>query len=100
MTTVLQPSWTGSENERKPQGTCRPPVKPMDETPRFLIPVATEVQVVDVTGGEWRTYVTTKDNEFERYDSRGSNTYTFRRGGWLMRVDRRDITYRRFKQID
>jgi hypothetical protein len=66
--------------------------------PRFLIPSGTKVAVRNVITDEWRTYTTTKENGFEKYDRYERNAdgafYEFRTGLWVLIVHRRYVIHR------
>jgi hypothetical protein len=73
-------------------------VVPAKSRPRFLIPPGTRVAVRNVVTDEWRTYTTTKENGFERFETytkdEGVGFYQFRTGVWVMLVARRFVIHR------
>jgi hypothetical protein len=84
--------WSGPTGQQFEKYT--PPTK----RPRFLIPAGTRVAVRNVITDEWRTYTTTKENGFERFETytkdEGVGYYQFRTGVWVMLVARRFVIHR------
>lgn len=80
--------WTGSSDQRRPQGGCRPPKVKPNQQARFEIPASTKVSVCRVSDSNkrWRKHVTRVQLGFERFESRKSSQYVFREQGWLIRV--------------
>jgi hypothetical protein len=60
---------------------------------RFVVPAGVPSAVRSVYGGDWRTFTTTRENcfgRFERFDPDGY--FEFRAdGGWLLMVHRRHV---------
>ena len=87
-------SWTGSENQRREQGGCRPPTHAPNKTPRYFIAAGTPVTVRRADQNHWLDYVTQQDVSFEqrlRYDNRH---YYFRKGAYEMCVHRSLVRHR------
>jgi hypothetical protein len=93
---VRQQSWTGSEDQRRPQGICLPPTRPPNRTPRYLVPADTPCAVTPLSHLRWRPHRTTKDRGFEKYERyrRERRTYEFRLEGWLMEIEARRVVHR------
>ena len=89
-------SWSGSEDQRRPQGVCLPPARPPVVVPRFLIRAGTPCEITPLSRIGWRPYTTTREAPFERFESydRKTKTYQFRDRGWLLRVHRRRVAHR------
>ncbi len=88
-------SWSGSEDERREQGECRPPSQPMDSTARFSVRAGISCQIKLVDDTEWTDYRTQKLNEFERYESYRDDHYVFRHLGYQLRVHRSFVKQRK-----
>jgi hypothetical protein len=86
-------SWTGSENQRKPQGICLPPANPVVKSARFTIPIGVSISVQKITTGNppWRAHVTTKEQKFDQFEARSKGCYVFRAQGWMIRARYRDV---------
>lgn len=87
-------SWCGSESARREQGACEPPRVKARVQPRYLVPAGTGVWVRPVSRTRWQTHTTTKDCGFERYECCESFCYTFRDGGWVMKVYCKNVVVR------
>lgn len=89
-------SWTGSENQRREQGSCRPPAMPANDTPRYLIPVGVPCEVRRVDQAEWFEYTTKVESSFNRYESYDKKTkcYVFRHEGAQIRIKATHVTHR------
>jgi hypothetical protein len=86
-------SWTGSEGQRRAQGTCRPPATP--EEPRYRIPAGTPCQVRKLCGRRpWRTHETKKELTAENAYDRRAGYLEFRIGEWAIRVLIRQVVQR------
>jgi len=82
-------SWSGSENERNPQGVCSSNGYVPNRQPRFLIKAGTIVKVKSVNkGGDWLPYRTKRDLGYTRYESREGWFLTFREEGYWILVRR------------
>lgn len=84
-----QHSWSGSERQRRPQGTCSSNGYKPVRRPAYTIPAGTRVKYVkiDANPQNWRPYVTKRTLEFDSYESRGPGHYLqFREQGYLIRV--------------
>lgn len=81
-------SWTGSENERKPQGVCLPPTKPADLRERFTIPACTQVliQPIDDFRSPWWEHTTKATLGFDKCEGSVNGVATFRELGYFIRV--------------
>lgn len=86
--------WTGSERQRKPQGTCLPPSKDPVVVPRFLIKAGTLCGVRPVMANRFRTHVTKKDLSFESFELCQGPCYQFRYEGWIIVVHRDRVVCR------
>lgn len=87
-------SWTGSEHERREQGTCRPPVHAPNLTTRFTIPAGTEITLCDIQASVWKQYTTKEELRFERYESYRDGEYQFRHEGYWIRVRSHKVKHR------
>ena len=90
--TVRQTSWSGSESQRRSQGTCssngyRPCVRP----PRYVIEAGTPVKVRPLSGPgskTWRPYVTKRTLTFDHPTHRiGRRELVFHEAGYAIRID-------------
>lgn len=89
-------SWTGSENQRRPQGIVEPPKHEPKHIPRFEIKEGTYVEVRNVGDlpGRTQRHKLKRDLGFERYDSYRFKHYTFRFQNWLITVHRCKVIHR------
>jgi len=61
----------------------------------FAIPVFTvvEIQKAGAPVSRWKPHVTRRELRFEHHEHAGSGgMFTFREGGWLIRVERSKLT--------
>jgi hypothetical protein len=78
-----------------------PRTQPPRDRPRFLVPAGVPCAVKQISDMDWRTFTTTKDcgfERFERYERQGKQAYyEFRSvpGAWLLLVDRRFVKHRK-----
>jgi hypothetical protein len=80
-------SWTGSELQRHPQGTCSSNGYKTPEVHRFEIPTGTKVEIKKIADGDkWIKFQTTKSLGFARYECREGGWLIFREQGWWLRV--------------
>lgn len=81
-------SWTGSENERKPQGICLPPSKPADLRERFTIPAGTPVQLQPISDSRapYIDYTTKVELQFRKCEDFTKGYGKFREAGWFIFV--------------
>lgn len=91
---MIATSWTGSERQRKSQGTCLPPKHPPNRTPLYTIPAGTMVRVRKVTEFDnlWRNYTTQIAMGFDRPERAMGLSLEFRHEGWLIRIPRNKVT--------
>lgn len=87
--------WTGSAQQRREQGGCKPPTQPPNKTPRYIIPSGTRVKIRRVEETAWRPYATTKQLGFYRYEKyeRHARTYVFRDAGYLLRIPAKSVQH-------
>jgi len=83
-----QATWTGSENQRREQGACRPPKHKPNTTPRFFVPAGTRVAVRRADRTDWQAHVTRRDLGFGRFSRYDNRYYFFREGGFELMVHR------------
>jgi len=97
---IREATWTGTEEERRPQGICLPPTVKPKTTPRYAVAAGTRCTVRSLAKDKWMAYTTTRDLAFERYEryeeAADGNYYHFRLEGWIMRVGSRHVTHRNF----
>jgi hypothetical protein len=86
-------SWTGSEDERREQGVCRPPAVGPFRVPRFTILPGTPCHIKPVDQLDWQAFVTRKPLGFERYESKDGNLLIFRDQGYQLRIASRLVRY-------
>lgn len=87
-------SWTGSESQRREQGDCRPPMSPINQAPRYLVPagVCGFFRRADET--QWRPWTTTCANGFDRFEHIEDGCPVFRSGGYLLMIEGRAVIQR------
>ncbi len=98
---IIQHSWSGSESQRRPQGTCLPPTCPPNKTPRYFIPPGTPVVVTKIVpySQHERKHQTKQGLAFEKFETCRDGEYVFRHFGWSVQVDRRHVVHREDKRI-
>jgi hypothetical protein len=89
-------SFTGSERQRRDQGSCPAPFKSSNTTPKYLVPQGTRVMARNVFDDRPTFFTTTKDNGFDRFErflnDPAGNQYEFRSdNGWVMVVDEKKV---------
>ena len=89
----IQASWSGSENQRREQGVCRPPTHEPNTTPRFFIPAGTQVAVRRADRTEWQGYVTKRDLGFGKHSRYDNRHYFFREGAYELKVHRSRVNH-------
>ncbi len=83
---IHEVSWSGSEEQRHEQGVCLPPTRETNKTPRYFVAAGTSCSITRITPLNWKAYRTTKDLGFERYETSGGCSVTFREQGYLLKV--------------
>lgn len=81
-------SWTGSENQRREQGTCSAPA-PHLATYRVRASSPCECRrVAKISNGcgPWRPWTTTHTNKFHGYEQRDGRYFIFRYGDYELRI--------------
>lgn len=78
--------WTGSSQQRKPQGVCLPPKRPANKDRPFRIPAGSPCKVRHIGTRSWVRHTTKTENGFDRYETHHDGFYTFRSGVWVMFV--------------
>lgn len=78
--------WTGSESQRKHQGTCPAPFASENDAPRFLLPAGVRCRVKNIRDRNWRNYVTKVETEFGRWERVERGCPVFRKGMHLVKV--------------
>jgi hypothetical protein len=79
-------SWAGSEELRREQGVCRPPVSEPFRVPRFTIQAGQRCHIKPVEAMDWRPYKTTKPLGFDRYEAKDGKQLIFRDQGYQLRI--------------
>lgn len=89
-------SWTGSETQRREQGSCRPPEHAPNREPKFFIAAGTTAFIKRVEQITFGPYVTKLDRGFERYESydRENRRYVFRDRGFQLAVSTAKVRHR------
>lgn len=78
--------WSGSSQQRKPQGVCLPPKKTANTDKPFTIPAGTKCKVRRLGTQKWVMHTTKADNGFDKYETHHDGFFTFRSGVWVMFV--------------
>ncbi len=87
-------SWTGSEEDRREQGVCLPPVRPPIRISRYTIPAGTRCAISKVAVLRWCAHVTKRELGFERYEISEGRDWIFREEGYYIRVGRNAVRVR------
>lgn len=86
--------WSGSAAQRKPQGTCRPPVQEEPPQPRFILKSSTYCYIRKVGERNWRHHVTKMSVGFDSFEESSGPYYVFRDRGFQLRVLKRRVADR------
>jgi hypothetical protein len=94
--TLHATDWTGSSAQRRPQGTCSPPV-PVETRCEWL-PIGTPVTCRPKRGTsrQWRTHTTRIELRITETIKRTHNSVTFAHDDWVISVSLMHVmTYKR-----
>src|SRR6476660_6326286 len=83
---IHQSSWTGSEAQRLPQLTCRPPQHAPVNGPRFGVPAGVECWVKPLAADAWQSFRTRLETGFSKFEYHETGYLVFRQRGYLLKV--------------